>query len=592
MVRIKQGFILAGLLVSLWANAQQQERPNVIFILTDDQGWGDLAFHGNPHIHTPAIDQMAKNSVQLGNFFVSPVCAPTRAALMTGRYSLRTGVRDTYNGGAMMSSSELTLAEILGDAGYKTAIFGKWHLGDNYPSRPNDQGFRESLVHLAGGIGQPGDYLNFHKGDSSYFNPVLMHNGIPEQTTGYCSDVYTDAAIHFMERQKEEPFFIYLSFNAPHSPLQLPQAYYELYKDIDPSGGFPELMRPSMSEKDKEDARKVYGMVTNIDDNIARLMSALKENNLDKRTLVIFMTDNGPAQKRYLGGMRGKKGTVYQGGIKVPCFLHYPSKFPEGKRVDFPVMHLDILPTIASLCGATIPLDRKIDGMDLLPYFLSEHPLKAPPERALFFYWHRRSIEKYHNIAIRKGSHKMVGNVEYTAPAHAFELFRIDRDFNEQSNLVIDRPQKAAELKTELDQWYEEMILEANMLNFPKAIVGTRHENPTVLNRNDASGPEAIWKSDEIFAYWDIKVAEAGFYSLKFKFFNPLPKGGIMKIQLGPVHYTLKNENEGLRELEMDEVYMPAIEGQFIPWYRYRSGGAVHNTLPFTIEIGKNMHNK
>jgi arylsulfatase A-like enzyme len=584
-MRLKQILLLTALLLSCRTHAQKQDRPNVIFILTDDQGWGDLAFHENPHINTPAIDQIAKRSVRLTNYFVSPVCAPTRASLMTGRYSLRTGVRDTYNGGAIMSSDEITLAEILGDAGYKTAIFGKWHLGDNYPARPEDQGFQESLVHLAGGIGQPGDYLNFHKGDSSYFNPTLLHNGVPEQTQGYCSDVYTDAAIHYIESQKDHPFFIYLSFNAPHAPLQLPQEYYDIYKEIDPSEGFPALMQPAMSEKDKEDARKVYGMVHNIDDNIERLMSVLKELHLDKRTLVVFSTDNGPAQRRYLGGMRGKKGTVYQGGIKVPCFFHFPAKFPSGKELDFPAMHIDIMPTIASLCGARLPSDRKIDGIDLLPHLLSKNQLEAPPERSLFFYWHRRSIEKYHNIAIRQGDYKLVGNSEYNAPVHEFELFRIDRDFNEQQNLVIDQPQKAAQMKTELDHWYDEMIQEPNMLNFSRAIVGTAFENPVVLNRNDAFGPEAIWKSDEIFAYWEIKVAEAGYYNLKFKFSAPLAKGGIMKIQLGPVHYTLKNEIAGQQELEMKELFLPAIEGQFMPWYRYRSAGAVHNTLPFTIEI-------
>jgi arylsulfatase len=197
--------------------AQKSEQPNVILIITDDQGYGDFGFMGNPHVKTPTLDQFASESLQFTNFYVSPVCAPTRSSLMTGRYSLRTGIRDTYNGGAIMATSEVTIAEMLKQANYATGIFGKWHLGDNYPSRPIDQGFDESLIHLSGGMGQVGDFTTYFQKERSYFDPVLWHNGRQRPYLGYCSDIFTDEAIRFIEDNKDRSFFCYLSFNAPHS---------------------------------------------------------------------------------------------------------------------------------------------------------------------------------------------------------------------------------------------------------------------------------------------------------------------------------------------------------------------------------------
>ena len=579
-------FLLGGESAVFAKNKKEFTKPNIILIMTDDQGYGDLAFHNNPHIKTPVLDKLAEESVRLNNFYVSPVCAPTRSSLLTGRYSLRTGIRDTYNGGAIMAAEEETLAEILQDAGYSTAIFGKWHLGDNYPTRPIDQGFKESLVHLAGGIGQAGDYLNYDKGDSAYFDPVLMHNGQPKQTQGYCSDVFTDAAIEYIENQEEKPFFIYLAFNAPHIPLQLPQQYYDIYKDIDPADGFPEETRPvKMSDQDKEAARKVYGMVTNIDDNVGRIMETLEEQKLDKNTLVIFMTDNGPQQHRYLSGLRGKKGSVYQGGIKVPCFLHFPKEFVKGKALNFPTAHIDIVPTLAELCGATLPKDCKIDGQSLLPWCLNQETGTDPEERPLFFYWTRRSISKYHNMAVQKDGYKLVAHAEYDAPVSEFELFNLSEDPCEKKNLVEEMPNRANDLKKELDNWYTEMVSSAHLVNSPRVCIGTEYENPIVLNRNDAFGEEAISRQQEIFAWWDVKVEKAGNYNLTFKFFDPIEVKGQMKIQIGPVHYALKNDKTGIRELEMKNVFLPEIEGQFIPWYFYGHWGDYHSLLPFTVEI-------
>ena len=237
--------LLANLiLIGCSQDSNKTKRPNVIIVVTDDQGFGDLGYYGNPHVQTPTLDSFAKESVRFDQFIVSPVCAPTRASLMTGRYSLRTGVKDTYRGGAIMATEEITVAEMLKEAGYTTGMVGKWHLGDNYPSRPQDQGFDYTLRHLSGGIGQPGDWPNTKKGQRSYFDPILWKNGEMFQSKGYCTDVFTEAAMDFVEANKEQPFFLYLSYNAPHAPLQVPQEYYDRYKDIDPSSGFENDGRP------------------------------------------------------------------------------------------------------------------------------------------------------------------------------------------------------------------------------------------------------------------------------------------------------------------------------------------------------------
>ena len=401
-------FSLVLLLPAMHSFAQSTTRPNVILIITDDQGYGDLGFTGNPHVKTPVLDRFASESIRFNEFYVSPVCAPTRSSLMTGRYSLRTGVRDTYNGGAIMATTEITIAEMLKSAGYETGIFGKWHLGDNYPSRPNDQGFDESVIHLSGGMGQVGDFTTWFQGDSSYFNPVLWHNGKMEKYNGYCTDIFAEQAIRFIEKERQTPFFCYLAFNAPHTPLQVPDKYYRQYKDIDPASGFDNDNMPfvEMSEKDKEDARKVYAMVSCIDENLEKLFTKLDELKIANNTLVIFMTDNGPQQIRYVAGMRGLKSSVYRGGVRVPFYLRYPARFEGNKDIETMAAHIDILPTLAEICNAPLPSDRTIDGKDLTP--LLNRKTVDWADRPIFFYWTRRYPELYNNISLQKGNLKLV----------------------------------------------------------------------------------------------------------------------------------------------------------------------------------------
>src|SRR6185437_8866907 len=286
-------FAFAALGLTFWlsgalAAQENQARPNVILVMTDDQGYGDLGAHGNPKIKTPNLDRFARQSVEFSQFYVCPVCSPTRSSLLTGRYNYRTGVVDTFVGRSLMFADEVTRAEMLGAAGYRTGIFGKWHLGDNYPLRAMDQGFQEALVIKGGGIRQPSD----PPGGDGYFNPMLMHNGRLEQSLGYCSDVYTDAAMQFIEQPSDRPFFVYLPFNAPHGPFEAPEKELAAYRkeNLDPDE-FPKIGYPQRGRVGQDDLARAYAMVTNIDENFGRLMNKLDELQLAKNTIVIFLTD-------------------------------------------------------------------------------------------------------------------------------------------------------------------------------------------------------------------------------------------------------------------------------------------------------------
>lgn len=557
----------------------ENKKPNVIIIMTDDQGFGDLGINKNPNIITPNIDQFASESIQFDNFFVSPVCAPTRASLMTGRYSLRTGVRDTYNGGAIMSNTETTIAEILKEADYSTGIFGKWHLGDNYPFRPSEQGFDESIIHLAGGIGQVGDFTNYYKGNTSYFDPILWKNNKKNQYDGYCSDIFAENAVKFIEKNKNKPFFCYLSFNAPHTPLQVPKKYYNMYKDLDPEVGFmDESLASKMSEKDKEDARRIYGMVTNIDDNVGKVLNKLTELGIEEETIIIFMTDNGPQQFRYNSNMKGLKGTVYNGGTRVPFYIKYAEKFKNSKVISRMSAHIDILPTILELCNLKIPSDRKIDGQSLVPLINS----KPFNDRHLFSYWTRRFPEKYINMSIQNDNYKLVGNNDYNGKIKDFELYDLIADPLESKNVINQNIEIAKSFKIEMDNSIDDLLSSENIKNPPRIIIGSEFENPTVLNRNDASGERGIWAQNDIYSYWKVNFKK-GTYDFKFKFKDSITSKGTLFTEINNRVYSKKTEKVVYSTLEMNDISIENSEVDLISFLKLNN----KKIFPFWIEIYK-----
>lgn len=560
-------------------NPIENKTPNVIIIMTDDQGFGDLGINQNPNIITPNIDKFANKSIQFNNFFVSPVCAPTRSSLMTGRYSLRTGVRDTYNGGAIMSNNETTIAEILREANYATGIFGKWHLGDNYPFRPSEQGFDESLIHLAGGIGQVGDFTNYFKGDTSYFDPILWKNNKQNQYEGYCSDIFAENAIEFIEKNKNNSFFCYLSFNAPHTPLQVPEKYYNMYKDLNPELGFSDdLSDFRMNEKDKEDARKIYGMVTNIDDNIGKVINKLKELKIEEETIIIFMTDNGPQQIRYNSSMKGRKGTVYNGGIRVPFYIQYSEKFKESKVINKMSAHIDVLPTILELCNLNVPNDRKIDGQSLVPFINS----KSTNDRFLFSYWTRRFPEKYINMSIQNDNYKLVGNNDFDSKIEEFELYDLVEDPNENNNIISQNIETARSFKKEMDNSIDDLLKSKNIKNPPRIIIGSEFENPTILNRNDASGERGVWAQNDIYTFWKVNFKK-GIYDFKFKFKDSIANKGTLFTEINNRVYSKKIDKAINNTLEMNNISIDNSEFDLISFLKLDS----KKIYPFWIEIYK-----
>jgi arylsulfatase A-like enzyme len=562
--------------------SQVNQHPNIVLILTDDQGYGDLGITGNPHIKTPVIDKFFRESIRFNNFHVSPVSAPTRSSLLTGRYSLRTGIRDTYNGGAIMASNEITIAEMLKQANYKTGIFGKWHLGDNYPCRPMDQGFDESLVHLSGGMGQPGDITTYFKEDSCYFNPVLWHNGKEEAYKGYCSDIFAGQAIDFIEKNHNSSFFCYLSFNAPHVPLQVPEKYYQMYKDLDPASGFENDKRPFavMSAKDKEDARRVYAMVTNIDENIGKLLQKLDELKLTKNTIVIFMTDNGPQQTRYIAGLRGLKGSVYEGGVKVPFYLRYPAMLIGNRDIETTAAHIDVLPTLAQLCNVEVPKDRTIDGKSLVPVL--KNKAVSWGNRPLFFYWTRRYPELYNNVALQKGRYKLVGHTDYNSEIRKFELYDIEKDPFELNNIVNTNPPIASDLKSVLDSVFRDLVNSVNLTNPPRIIVGSKYENPVILNRNDADGQAGIGSQEDIYGMWRVSILE-GTYNIKFKFLKPVKSRGQMVLETKTFINQMQYEKSDTDIIDMKNVHLPKMDCNIIPYYSI----GPRKILPFWIVLDR-----
>jgi len=504
-----------------------ERRPNVVLILTDDQGYGDLGMHGNDKIRTPNMERIAREGVQFTQFHVCPVCSPTRSSLLTGRYNYRTGVVDTFLGRSMMYPDEITLAEILRDAGYRTGLFGKWHLGDNYPLRAIDQGFEEVVAIRGGGLGQPSDY----PGSKGYFDPILMHNGQPKRYQGYCNDIYTQEALRFIEANRERPFFLYLPTNLPHAPLEVPDSYVEPYR--------------KMGLEDR-DAR-AYGMIANIDENIGRVLQKLDDLKLASHTIVIFMSDNGPQWRRYNAGMRGQKGTVYQGGIRVPFFLRWPGRVKPGTKVDRIAAHIDVLPTLAEACGAKLPRDRKIDGRSLMPLLSGA---RTPwPDRTLFFQWHRGDQpEEFRDCAARTQKWKLVNGKA---------LYDLDNDPAEANDVSSAHPEIVARLRQEYQQWFRD-VSSTRGYDPPRIQIGTKHENPVLLTRQDWRGPRAGWKADSL-GFWQVQVAETGRYEVS-AIFAPAAGDGEVRFRLNGAELRQKVQ-KGETQRRLGAVQIPAGPG-------------------------------
>jgi arylsulfatase A-like enzyme len=485
-------------------------RPNVLIVITDDQGFGDLGCHGNPILKTPTIDAFAKQATELTNFYVSPVCSPTRSSLLTGRYNYRTGVVDTFLGRSMMHPDEVTLAEMLRDAGYRTGLFGKWHLGDNYPMRPQDQGFQEVLMHRGGGIAQPSD----PPGGSTYADPVLFRNGKQEKFKGYCTDVFTDAAIKFIGSDTTKPFLAYVAYNCPHAPYQVQGKDWQPYKGIDLGpDAFPKVGSPWAGKKlNQEEIGKAYWMIANIDWNFGRLLAKVPDD-----TIVIFMSDNGAGGVRWNAGLRNRKGTVYEGGIKVPFFVRWKGHIAEAKKLDRPAAHIDLTPTILGLLNVRAPAGVKMDGRSLVPFLLGQ--MTDWLDRTLFFQWHRGDVpELGRAFAARGPRYKLVqaAGVNPGKYMPKYELFDLTNDPFEEKDLAAEKPEVVRDLRAQYEAWFADVKSTRNFVG-PRIHLGSDQEPVTVLTRQDWRGPKAGWGPTSE-GYWDLFVERPGKYRVTLDF--------------------------------------------------------------------------
>lgn len=476
--------------------------PNVVFIITDDQGYGDLGCTGNPVISTPHIDQLSEESVRFTDFHVGPTCAPTRAGLMTGHFHNSTGVWHTIGGRSLLRSDEVSLADVFRANGYRTGIFGKWHLGDNYPYRPQDRGFDEAVVHGGGGIGQTPDYWG-----NDYFDDTYFNRGTAESHEGYCTDVWFRLGMDFIARHQDTPFFCCIPTNAPHSPFQVDDAYADPYRATEP-----------------EDRARFYGMITNIDENVGRLREFLNDAGLTRNTIFIFMTDNGTAAgcvledefvvEGYNAGMRGQKGSPYEGGHRVPFFLHWPSGgLTQGRDIDTLTANVDFMPTLIELCGLDVPRHLDFDGRSLCP-LLQQHQASWE-ERVLVTDSQRVPTPvKWKDSAVMKGKWRLINGCE---------LYDLTRDPEQRHDCSAGHSELVASLRAAYDAWWETVSR-----RFEEEIpisIGSDDEHTTRITAHDWRGDvgDCAWNQGEIRAgkecnsYVELLVEQAGTYTFELR---------------------------------------------------------------------------
>jgi len=488
------------------ALSQARARPNVLLIMTDDQGYGDNAYNGNPLLRTPVLDRLASQSVRFRRFYVSSVCAPTRASLLTGRYHLRTGVWGVTGGRETMRSEEVTIAEALKAAGYRTGLVGKWHLGEHYPCVPHNQGFDE--------------FTGFRLGHwNRYLDPPLERNGKAFQAKGYISDVFTDEAIAFIDRSESEPFFLYLAYNAPHSPYIVPDRDYDRFEGKG-------LSVPVAS---------TYAMVENLDRNLGRLLSHLDQTGLADNTIVLFLCDNGPAgETRFNAGLRGKKASVYEGGIRSPLWVRWPSVL-KPKDVDGAAAHIDVYPTLLSLCKVSRPAGPAIDGVDLAAAMTGSEKI---PERMLFSHNAGNRERSPYPGAVRESRWSLINGKE---------LYDLAQDPGEQKDVAATNPEVTSRLRKAYEQWFNEAAEQCGFEQ-PAIPVGHAEENPVWLPATRAEfGADLKYFGEHGYAHdwitgwskassveWDVDVVREGVYQVQVLYLSePEGVGTLLTVQAG-----------------------------------------------------------
>ncbi|MFB9054834.1 arylsulfatase [Formosa undariae] len=494
----------------------------MILIMTDDQGYGDLGAHGNPYVKTPAIDAFYGKSVRFTDFHVDPSCSPTRSALLTGNYSARAGVWHTIGGRSLLKEGMVTMPEVFKDNGYETAVFGKWHLGENYPFRPMDRGFKESIVHGGGGVGQNPDYWG-----NNYIDDTYKHNGEFEKYDGYCNTVWFDQALNYIKKNKDKPFFCYIPTNLPHAPLIVDDKYVAPYKG-----------------KVSDRIANYYGMVSKIDEDVATLFKEVKDMGLEENTIVIFMTDNGPCpwfggvvidfetgyvKEGYTDDMRGGKIWGYENAHRVPFFMRWPKGNIEGgKDIDALSGHIDVMPTLIDLCQLEVDSELKMDGRSLVP-LLNEDEKTWSDDRSIII--HNQRVE----YPVKDKEYQVLTKDWRLVKREKDELYNIKTDPGQENNVVADHPEIVSDLYERYNTWWEDVSVDFD--KYAQIHIGTPYENPVGLYPHDAH----TRNGNKI---WVINVARDG----KYKFnLNRWPQESGKRI--------VENGN-GTKEIDVESAHL------------------------------------
>jgi arylsulfatase A-like enzyme len=496
---------------------KSRKRPNVVLVMTDDQGYGDVGAHGSPYVKTPTLDALHAKSVRLTNFHTDPCCSPTRSSLLTGQYSARSGVWHTIGGRSLLAQDRTTMADLFRSAGYRTGVFGKWHLGENYPFRPQDRGFQETLIHRDGAVGAAPDHWG-----NDYYDDTYVRNGEDRKYEGYCDAVWFDEAIQFIRANRDRPFFCYLPTNIPHAPLNVDDRYAEPY-------------RSKVSDR----LARYYGMVTKFDEDLARLQAEIRNLGLEDDTIFIYLSDNGPCPwyggividekgfvlEGYSAGMRGGKIWGYENGHRVPCYVRWPGGgIGGGKDVDRLAAHFDLLPTLVECCGLTPPPGTPFDGTSLLP--LLRDPGTSWAERTLFV--HNQRVEfpvKYKEFQVLTERWRLIqpppkeGTAGPTAAELAslrgLELYDIRTDPGQRNDVAASNPEVVADLHRRYEAWWDDVS--AKFDDYNDIVIGSKFENPATLYAHDAHRKAGR-------QVWVIEAESAGEYS--FRPFRWPPESG------------------------------------------------------------------
>lgn len=518
-------WLLTGFLSTV--GGQQQPAtgrlPNVVVFLSDDAGWGDFSFHGNQQIETPNIDAIARQGAQLEHFYVCPVCSPTRAEFLTGRYHLRGGVIGVSTGQERLDLDERTIAESFQRAGYASGVFGKWHNGSQWPYHPLARGFDEYYGHPAGHWGE-------------YFDPELELNGRMVREQGYIVDVCTSRAIEFIERNAARPFFCYIPFTTPHTPWAVPEQDWQRYKDK------PIQQRASEPQREKlEETRCALAMVDNQDQNVGRVLQTLDSLGLTDETIVVFFSDNGPNSWRFNGGMRGKKGSTDEGGVRSPGWIRWPGKIAAGVNVERISGAIDLLPTLVGLVGIERVGDKPLDGQDLSPWLLGQREADEAAqaeERMIFSSWVGRT-------SVRTQRYRL---------DHQGRLYDMSEDPGQREDISDDRPEVAQRLRQAVEDWNQEMMDEAaakgvdlsdrqamrgqvdprplhvGFAEFPSTILPARDGTPQGGVARSARAPNSSyfvdWTSPDDRILWNVEVKTPGTYEVVIDYTCPLDDAG------------------------------------------------------------------